>query len=76
MKYVIGIHHDHEVGHQVIVVGLSPTVPSAGDRRSAVEIGSVLKIYHTYLGLLLKCNAACPVLNKIEFYQQICIFQS
>jgi hypothetical protein len=74
---VFGIHHDHEVGHEVIAVILSPIVSTAGDRISAVEVGSVfIDNISTYLGLQVKCNPACPALSKNEFYQQICIFHS
>jgi hypothetical protein len=55
--YLFGIHLDHKVGHQVIVVRLSPIVPSAGDRMSAVEVGSVfIDNISTYLNLQVKCN--------------------
>lgn len=39
--YLFGIHHDQEVCHQVIVFELLRIVPSADDRMSAVEAGSV-----------------------------------
>jgi hypothetical protein len=42
---------------------------------SAVEVGyCLLKKFQTYLALQEKYNPASPDLNKIEFYQKICIF--
>jgi hypothetical protein len=39
--YLLCIHRDHEVSHQVTVVRLSPIGPSTGDNMPDVKGGSV-----------------------------------
>jgi hypothetical protein len=70
------VHHHDDIRSFVVAIP-SSVVPSAGGRISAVEVGSLfIDNISTYLGLQVKCNPACPVLNRIEFYQQISIFHS
>jgi hypothetical protein len=57
------------------MVILTPIVPIAGDRISAVDVGSVfIDNISTCLDLKEKCNPTCPVLNKTDLFNTFLSF--